>query len=567
MKRLSIILCLIAIAQLSFAQRRKTNTKRATTTSQASATRNRNSLADTTKPQNVTVTSAFKPVLRSNAKVNFSAASAISDSSKPAMLYNIPSQSLFFSYQPVTLKPLALGIDSAESWVNNSYIKVGYGNFSSPYAEVGASFGDGAKTIVNLRAKHISSKGQLTYQQFSKTGVDALGIFQSPNNKTEWTTKLFFDNSTQYFYGYKPDTLKFNKDKLKQALSTFGIKAGLRNKTKTSFGLDYNPTLGVTIFTDNHSGSETSFVLDAPITKSIFSYLDFSVGLTADMTAYKSDSASVNNNLFLLTPQLNFKTPNVKFNAGFTPSWDNSTFTLLPNFTAEAKIKDEKFKLMVGWMGYYNKTTYQSLTSQNPWIQQPKSLLNTRIAEQYAGLKGSAGSHLTYNAKVSFLKFTNMPLFINDTIDGKTFRVINEAELKAIRIHGEVGYTEKEKFSLLAGITFNQFSNQATYGEAYGLLPMELTGSLRWKVLKDINFKMDAFFWDGAKYRNLGNGKNLKSNAAFDLNAGVEFSILPKLNLWLQMNNIFNSKYERWNQYQSLGFNVLAGVVYNFGKK
>ena len=59
----------------------------------------------------------------------------------------------------------------------------------------------------------------------------------------------------------------------------------------------------------------------------------------------------------------------------------------------------------------------------------------------------------------------------------------------------------------------------------------------------------------------------LEGGAAFDLNAGAEFRITKNFNLWLQMNNIFNNKYERWNQYQVFGFNILGGIVYSFAQK
>jgi outer membrane cobalamin receptor len=55
-----------------------------------------------------------------------------------------------------------------------------------------------------------------------------------------------------------------------------------------------------------------------------------------------------------------------------------------------------------------------------------------------------------------------------------------------------------------------------------------------------------------------------KLDPAADLNLGAEFSVMPKLNLWIQMNNLLNNKYQRWNQYEVLGFNVLGGVVYSF---
>jgi outer membrane cobalamin receptor len=92
---------------------------------------------------------------------------------------------------------------------------------------------------------------------------------------------------------------------------------------------------------------------------------------------------------------------------------------------------------------------------------------------------------------------------------------------------------------------------------------MEITGTFKWKVNKDLQIKADAFMWDGSSYQN----KLLQSqklDPAADLNIGAEFSVMPKLNIWIQMNNLFNNKYQRWNQYEVLGFNVLGGVVYSF---
>jgi hypothetical protein len=260
-----------------------------------------------------------------------------------------------------------------------------------------------------------------------------------------------------------------------------------------------------------------------------------------------------------------FKTPNLVVNAGFNPTWDNSVFNWQPNFWANAKLKGEKFVLQLGWIGYFINNTYQSLANFNPWIAQPTFLNNTRVREQFAGFKGSAGNHLTYNARVSYLNYSNIPLFVNDTIDGKTFNVVNESQLKSIKIHGELGYTIQEKFSFLAGATISQFSNQQNFDKAFGLLPLELTGALRWQILKEFSFKSDLFFWNGPNYMSKS-GDSFRQQAAFDMNAGVEYAITPKLSAWLQFNNVFNNQYQRWNQYQVLGFNVLGGIVYSFSK-
>ncbi len=575
MKKLAIIIIsLVAFVQLSHAQKKKAVRKpatKATTTKKktvvpAAAAQRREPVADTTKPNTVVVTSAFKPSLQTAAKINFSAASPAPDSTRPSLEYNVPAQNLIFTFQPTPLQPLAANIDTAIHWENKNYVKAGFGNYSTPYFQAGLSLGDGETSVVNVHAKHISSKGSLPFQQYSKSNLEVIGIF-NPNETIEWGGKVYFDNSNQYLYGYQPDSLKFSKDDLRQRFTSFGAKVGLRNKQENAFGISYSPNLSYSVFADNRSAMENNLVLNAPISKSFGKIFAFNLGVTADLTNYKTDQyGAINNNLFYLAPALQFKTPNFKLIAGITPSWDNSVFEVLPDITAEAKINEEKFIIQAGWVGYFNKTTYQSLAGINPWLAQPSFLLNTRIREQYAGFKGSAGSHITYNARVSYLNFSNQPLFVNDTITGRSFDIVNESGMKAIRIHGELGYTIQENFSLLGGITFNQYSDLKDNEKAWGLLPLEINGGLRWNLFKDFMLKSDVFFWDGAQYRN----KSLSSQKlkpAFDLNAGIEFKVLPKFDLWLQFNNLFNNKYQRWNQYEVLGFNVLGGIVYSFGEK
>lgn len=542
MKQLSITLFIVFISFSGFSQKRAT--------------------LDTTKPTTVVVTSAFKPTLKPAAKINFTAATPSADTTRPSLFYTIPSQNLFFSYQPTPLQPLALSPDTGYNWQNHNYVKAGYGNFTTPYLRVGLSFGDGIKSVINVHAKHTSSKGQLAFQQFSKTNVTALGIFNA-NNRHEWTAKAHMDLNNQFLYGFQPDTLKFTKDQLRQNFSSFGARVGMRNKDENAT-FTYNPSVGIEIFNDNRIGNETDFSFALPVSKSIGRAFGIGVGLYGDITSLKVPSGNYDNNLFYLSPKVQFKTPNLKLSAGFTPSWDNAVFNLLPNFTAEAKVKDQRFAVQLGWIGYYHRNTYRNLASFNPFIAQPSFSNNTRINEQFAGIKGSAGNHFTYNAKVSLLNYNNIALFVNDTTDGKTFNVINEPSLKSLRIHGEIGYTVQEKFSFLAGATINNFAEPELHDEAYGLLPLELTGSLRWRILKDLSVTSDVFFWDGSQYRT--KVTSFKQKPAIDMNLGVELGITQKLSGWLQFNNVFNNDYQRWNQYRVLGFNVLAGVVYSFGK-
>lgn len=522
---------------------------------------------DSTRPKEVTVTSVFKPSLRNAAKINFTAATPVIDSTKIPLTYNIPSQNLFFSYQPVSIKPLELSIDTAFHWENDQYIKAGFGNYSTPYLETALAFGDGKKSIINLRGNYTSSKGNIPFQEFTKAGVEGLGIFNSVNN--ELTSRIYFNNSTQYRYPSSSIFPNVSKEDLQQQFNQLGFELGLQNKIPTDFGITYHPQIKLNSFFDNRSGSELNFILKAPINKAIGKIFALDLKFTADVTAlHTSAVSSINNNLFYIDPSVQFNTPNFKLNAGIRPSWDNSIFSMLPNVTIEAKLKDEHLVFQAGWIGYYNKNTYQSLAAFNPYIQQPTSLLNTKIMEQYAGFKGGAGKHVTFNARLSFLKINNQALFVNDPAavtvkNTQSFIVLYEPQLQAIRLHGEIGYTLQEKLTFSSAVNYTQYTSQQLYDKPWGILPLEVSGSVRYKVMKGLQLKSDIFFWDGAQYRNQSL-QSQKLAAAMDLNAGAEFSVLPHLNIWVQFNNLLNSKYQRWDQYEVLGFNVLGGVVYSF---
>ena len=102
---------------------------------------------DTSKKTTIDITSAYKPVLRNAVKINLTAAQLNADTSRPNLVYNIPPQNLFYTYQPIPLKPVALQQDSNLYLGLRNYLKVGFGNFSTPYVSGGFSFGDGRKSL------------------------------------------------------------------------------------------------------------------------------------------------------------------------------------------------------------------------------------------------------------------------------------------------------------------------------------------------------------------------------------------------------------------------------------
>ena len=527
---------------------------------------------DTTKKKGtVDITSAFRPVLKESAKINFNASPAINDTTKPRLNYDIPNQNLLLGYAPGSLRPLALDIDSGGFWDLNSYIKAGFGSLKTPYVQAGFSFGDGRTAGLNIFAKHISSSGKILYQDYRNTNVDLKGFFQT-SKSLEWNAQLGMRQDRYYKYGLDPTVSHIPpKDSLEQNFQTWRGGVGFHNINRTQFGISYSPEILINVFNDERKNSESNTYINLPLQKAVDKVFSVNVGATFDLTRYRPDSKSALDNTFwYISPSILFKTPKVNAQVGIRPSWDNKTFKLFPNMLIEASTEDQRFTFQAGWSGFVRRTSYQYLASINPYIDAPADLKNTWVVERYAGFKGSLGDHFIYNAKLAYNKYKNQPLFVNDNstlnIYDNTFRVIYEPEMKAVHFGGEIGYTEQEKLSVLASIKLSKYFDIQENDKAYGLVPFEMKGTARFQVIKDLWMKTDVFLWDGAQYKTPA-GNSAQLDGSFDVNAGVEFRITKNLNLWAQFNNILNREYEPWKLYRSYGFNFLGGIIFAFDQK
>jgi hypothetical protein len=521
---------------------------------------------DTTRsrPKTVEVTSVFKPSLKEAAKINFNASPPVADTNRPRLQYTIPNQNLLFAYQPPALRPLALDIDTGGYWDNENYVKAGFGSLKSPYVEAGLSLGDGKTAGVNIYARHLSAQGKRPYQDFSNTNVDLNGFFQTGNNG-EWSARIGGLQEKYNKYGFQPETLVFPEDSLAVKFNTWRGRIGYRNINRNEVGISFSPSVKVAVFNDQLGNAESNTLLNVPLQKTIGTNFAVDVVLEASLSRYKPELKEViNNNYFTAAPAVLYKSQNLNIHAGIKPSWDNSAFKIFPNVMAEVGSSDNRFSFQLGWIGYLRNSGFQYVADINPYLWAPGTVLNTRIEERYAGFKGSAGDHFSYSAKVGFHKYNNQPLFINDTMSGKSFLIVYEPQMKVLHFGAEVGYTVGEKFALSSSVNFNQYNTLHENEKAWGLVPLEFKTSARLQVLKDLYVRTDLYAFDGPWFKTKDGRGNMK--AALDLNAGVEFAIVKNVKLWAQFNNIFNTEYQRWHQYPVYPFNFLGGVVFSFGQ-
>ncbi|HLS70422.1 MAG TPA: hypothetical protein VK027_02040, partial [Chitinophagaceae bacterium] len=69
--------------------------------------------------------------------------------------------------------------------------------------------------------------------------------------------------------------------------------------------------------------------------------------------------------------------------------------------------------------------------------------------------------------------------------------------------------------------------------------------------------------WNGM-YALDHNGNREKMQAFVDINARAEYVFHPRWSAFINLNNLLNTPYQRWYQYDQFGFNFLTGVRFKF---
>ena len=524
---------------------------------------------DTTR-QSINITSSFKPVLRNAVKINFSGSQLLADSNTSVRPYIIPAQNLFYAYQPIALRPLALQQDSNLYLGVRNYIKAGFGNYTTPFVKAGLSFGDGKKILVNLYGSFISSKGKIKNQDYAQfEGVATASYF---TKKFEIVGSGAVRQQNYFLYGYDHNLYDYKRSDIKQHLQDITIRAGIRNIKINEYRVSYNPNIEFNLFSNISKSIETTVIVDAPVEKKFGDNFTLKIEARADLTNYNTKgfipvNYSFSNNVVQVSPSILYSTPTLNINGGIIPTWNNGKFVWLPNVYASFQLKQNVFMFQAGWVGRYIKNTYKNLTAINPYLSPVASQTNTKEVEFYGGIKGSLGKHFNFNAKAGLVTYNDLPFFINDNAalagDNKSFVISNERKVNNFRVHGDLSYISQDKFTATAGVTFNGYTGMKSNAKAWNTLPVEVNGSVRYWAFKQLMLKADFYMFGGGYYLEKGNVSNTFKPGA-DLSAGAEFRITKQFSAWLDVNNIFNNKYERWHNYQVYGLNLLGGVRFEF---
>ncbi|HKJ41067.1 MAG TPA: hypothetical protein VKA27_03190 [Sunxiuqinia sp.] len=567
---------------------------------------------DSTKlKQEVEVVKAYQPSVSDAFKINDIPKIKDEKHAKPSFNYQIKSQPIFstFKVEPVQAAEM-VGEPTPE--LGKGLLKVGFGNYQTPYGEFFYNTNTGKNSNFGMHFKHLSSHGSVKLLNGDKVKAP-----QSENvaelfanyffRRSTLNTKLFFNRQAETYYGYPGDRLSDSTKMAdyqywgdKQAFAKMGVQFQLNNNIDSRAPLNYGLNLYYHHFGTKTGQAEnlvklnTNFIQDFYDFKGLLnasaSYLrtDSIYNLTADAYGHKQQV------LLKVSPAVLWEADIASLKLGVNTFllFDDDTsakLLLTPNIKASWSPVEDVMTLFVEGNGKLQQNHYSEIVAENPFVNPFQDIKPTEY--QYivsGGIKGKFTPRFNYRFQTDYASIKNQHFYyLNDqefvygSTDTKvlsnTFDVLYD-NVKKLTLGAEFYYTASDLVNFhLKGNYYNYQMDKLE--QPWQLPQFDATVSTILNPAGPLKFNADIFFVGQRKALLVYNTYHAaipadastiidrsiyNMSSIVDLNFGMNYQYSPQLNFFGRINNFAFQKYENWLGYAQQSFNLLIGASYSF---
>lgn len=527
-------------------------------------------------PESIEIIKQYEPVLADAVKIEFYPDVTLGDDGQgqnknPVFNdYYVPNRFLSIGYDPVPLKPIGYdgkdkkkGKGTDDENIYHAWLRAGYGNLNTPFADLALSNGKSKKWAGGLQGSYISSSNKnLEFQDYSRIGAQAFGKIFLKNTYAGLDLAYHRDNFFYYGYDHADTSLTFEKDSLRQRYQTISTGITVGNSTENDALLDYSVRPELHVFSDNRDGRETNILLKGNATKAFNENLGIGLKLLVHQSMFKTDEAEDKDLLLNLTPSLGYKATWGQVSGGLSAILDSSKFYPAPYIRADFFAIPQTLTVYAEWSKEGIKNNYMNLAANNPFVSNELLFANSRHENRFVGIKGSIEKKISYNLKGFYNTVANQALYVNDSIDRKQFIVRYEPNMRVYGAALEVTTRFSERVKIGLQTTYNSYKGDVE--EKMWHLP-KLNINLRGEIMPidKLNITLDFFALQGM-YGLAADGTAQSIKTALDLNAAARFAITKNIGIFASVNNILSQKYERYLGYPVYGLNALGGLSVRF---
>mgnify|MGYP005842262353 CR=1 FL=1 len=476
-------------------------------------------------------------------------------------------RNFFLPLQPMvpTFRSARYVQNTKQSNILGNYVKLGYGNYGTPYAEGYFGTKRNEQYLINFHARHRSSNVGPVFDENSgnsDTEASIAAKFFSKINKVSGA--LNYRSQTQYFYGYNP-TLELSPEDIKQRYNRFNADVKIENADKEK-NFDYHFKTDWRFLSDNFDAQESKFNFDLGGFYKLNSNIRLSMGLFASL-ATLDGVEEVNRNFLNLKPRLEYNKDAFSLKVGANFAGDNE-FNSGISFYPVLKVGYEVNNGLKVFAGYEGDLTFNSLESSvdiNPWVQQELDLRNTeKSSDVYAGLNFNILSGLRLSSGISYASFNNMQFFTNSAADSTRFNALYDGgSTDRFNIYSVLNYENSSALRSSLRIDFFDYS-LSTLAEAWHRPDLKVSWNSTVFLLERLSFTIDFYMMEGLNGLNGETGESFALDSITDLNLGGNYNLNERFGVFLQLNNLFGNEYEHFLNYPSRGLQVLGGLSISF---
>lgn len=528
--------------------------------------------------EQVTVVAAYEPTIPESNKININPAAEETEIKLPVLTYGITPTPLEPGFAPGAIPAVRLTGEPLSKLYRN-YARIGFGNYTTPYAELWATSLRNESYGLGVHIKHLSSSGEI--KDYAKSN-NSLNLIELQGQKFfenhTLNANLGFRRNVVHHYGFKPAEYEVvvNEDDLKQRFNRLNAGAEFTSHYKDKDKLNHAARLNFNSIADKFQTRESTIKLNLSADKQfeLFSFTDYQqVGIAADMqfVQYKDSLLKQGSSLISIRPFIATRFNEYTFKLGFDLSFVGDSLSkayLFPFAEASLEVIDDALTVYAGINGSVQRNGFDVLSDQNPFVQSVLPLQYTREKFRfYAGARARAGRLINLYASFKTSFVDNEAFFVNDfsQYPGNRFTVIyDDATHMGGRFEAE--YNKASKLNIKAFVAFDSWTMDAE-AEAWHKPASTIGASAKYNLGDKIITKASLEL-RGKQYARLVNADNqpyaMQVNGFTDLSLGVEYRYTKLLSAFLNLNNILGSRNYYWYDYPGYRFSVMGGVAYAF---
>ncbi|MEP0265650.1 TonB-dependent receptor [Dokdonia sp.] len=545
------------------------------------------------KPYTPTISDAFK--VKATPKLNDSV-----NTTKKKVTYSIFSVPVASTFTPAKGKAAAVK-KAPKLKLYDNYATLGFGSFTSVLAEFYSNIQISRTEDFGVFLNHNSSQGGIDNVLVDDFFYDTrLNLnYGARERDLSWRADLDVRHQVFNWYGIAPsiigipgpaDAPILNEDfDVTHSYFTAGVNGNLQFKD----AIFKEGKATIRYFGDSESSSELRAIVQPTIefpiagenitTAFTVDYVGGSFANDFNATLEESNhsilNVGINPSLVILRDDL---TVNLGV-AGFVSLDSENSATdifVYPKITASYRVVGDYFIAYAGLEGNLKQNSYYDFANENPFIAPSLAITPTdQQYDGYLGMKGKLSNSVSYNLRANYASESNKALFLFNPalvpsqvafLNGNSFSVVYD-DVETLGIFGELNFDVNSNFKMKVNAQYNSYTTDGQM-EAWNLPELKASLFADYQITREWFAGVNLFFVGERQdllFANnpldiLAQPQITTLESYIDVNAHVGYRFNDRLSAFGRVNNILNSDYQKWLNYEVQGLQGMIGATYKF---